>query len=216
MMFSPKSSSLTWQKNQAVPAAHTQHPQTHRADWLFVQVAATQKTSIHQLPPACNQPHAPSTPLAPARGQNTCASSVLVTPPPSLRAALGSTVPIIAPMCHRSTCCPTAQGCPPCPSPSCRHLNCPTFPGQAAKTASAAIRKGELSPLVGAESLGNTQRMEIPSCPKPQSPTCNTRDGLTGPPARQASLQDAAQPPPREGSMTQGSPTRAHTHPPSH
>lgn len=57
---------------------------------------------------------------------------------PCLGAALGSTVPVTAPMCcwQPSTQCSMAQGCPPCLPLSCCHPNCPVFLGQAAKTAS--------------------------------------------------------------------------------
>lgn len=83
---------------------------------------------------------------------------------PCLGAALGSTVPVTAPVCRwqPGTRCPMARGCPPRLPSSCHHPNCPVFLGQTAKTASAARRKGELSPLVWAESLGSAQRMQIP------------------------------------------------------
>lgn len=49
------------------------------------------------------------------------------------------------------------------------------FLGQTAKIASAALGKGELSPLVWAESLGSARRMEIPLLS--QISACNTGDG---------------------------------------
>lgn len=164
MMFSLKSSySLTQYKTrQCWQRAHSIPKPTGPTGFSYRSLPLRKPLSTSSLLPATSS-------IPPARPwpqpEDNCASSVLVTtPPPCLSTALGSTVPITAPMCHRqpSTRCPMARGCPPCLPPSCRHLNCPTFLGQAAKTASAAVRKGKLRPLAWAESLGSTQRMEIP------------------------------------------------------
>lgn len=123
------------------------------------------------MPPARPRPHTKD-------GMPVPAVSLLCSLLPCLDAALGSTVPITAAVCRRQpgTCRPTARGCPPCLPSSCHHPKRPVFLSQAAKTASAALRKGEPRPRSGPSHWEVPEGWKSPFCPKPQPPACNTGD----------------------------------------
>lgn len=102
---------------------------------------------VHELPPGTSR----------ARGWNASAGSVLAMSP-SLQ-PWGALSWLLLAAGHTVS---QGWGCPPCLPSSRHHLNYCVFLGQTAKTASAALGEGQLSPLVWAESPGNAQGMEIP------------------------------------------------------
>lgn len=142
--------------------------------------------------------------------------------------ALGSTVLVTTPVCcwQLGTRCPRARGCPPRLPSSHQRLNCCVFLGQTAKTASAALRKGQLSPQSGLSHQEMPKGWKFPSCPKPQPPACDIGDGCQpesihgpeGPPHFQEipdSLEypSAVWPSPKDGSMAWSRLKSPHIHP---